>query len=61
MMRKTSKIPNNPLLFPGVEDKTQEELRTFVELTKYTYQENSLGNSQNEFMECDCLLWKFDY
>lgn len=56
MMRKTSKISNNPLLFPGVEDKTQEELRTFVELTKYTYQENSLGNSQIEFMECDCFF-----
>lgn len=54
-MSKASKIPNNPQLFPGVEDKTQEALETFVELTKCTYQDKSLGNSHNEFMECDCF------
>lgn len=54
-MNKTSKIPNNPQLFPGVEDKTQEALGTFIELTKCTYQDKSLGNSHNEFMECDCF------
>lgn len=54
-MSKSSTPISKPQLFPDVEDKTKEALRTFTELTKCWYQDKHLGNSQHEFMECDCF------
>lgn len=54
-MIKSSTPISKPQLFPGVEDKTEEALRTFTELNKCWYQNKHLGSSSNEFMECDCF------
>lgn len=45
---------STPQLFLNEEDKTTEALSTFTELQQCTYASKQLGNSQNEFMECDC-------
>ncbi|CCF58774.1 hypothetical protein KAFR_0F01770 [Kazachstania africana CBS 2517] len=42
-------------LFLDEEDKTVEALSTFTALDTCTYQNKSLGNSPNEFMDCDCF------
>lgn len=44
----------SPKLFLEEPDRTQEALRTFRPLERCLYSADYLGDSSNEFMECDC-------
>lgn len=45
---------SSPKLFLDEPDRTQEALRTFRPLETCIYSADYLGDSSNEFMECDC-------
>ncbi|AGO12231.1 AaceriAEL128Cp [[Ashbya] aceris (nom. inval.)] len=49
-------LPSTATLFLDKENKTEEALKTFIELEQCTYTHKRLGDSRsNEFMECDCF------
>ncbi|CCK69352.1 histone methyltransferase SET2 KNAG_0C02410 [Huiozyma naganishii CBS 8797] len=55
MSAKSETPPRIPQLFPNEESKTDEALSTFTPLESCIYTSKYLGNSNNEFMECDCF------